>query len=446
MSQILQELVETKTDLSPLFLTASEPRKRLHMALLNTVKIPWAAWYEDKIDDSKGKQITFPNGWEVKTVQPPKDSQISNQGISKAFDSPTGSPLVAELITKKTKKVCIAVDDLTRPACLEPVLKVLLRILHESGIRDDQIEIIFAIGLHKPLSAEEIIKKLGSDLASTVKITSHNAERDLVDIDLENGKSVPINRAFVESDIKVVVGTVMPHFYAGYSGGAKIVLPGLAGVSAVANTHKSVLMGLSGKLRQVEGNRFRDRVETIAKTVGVDFSIQLTVNSKREITGVFTGDIVSSHRAAVAFGERAYVSEFPENLDIVVVNAFPKDTELLQCENAFVAYRSAKNLLRPEGTVVLITACTEGLGEHGLFGPGKMLYRQPRPYGFLEGRHLIVFAPGASQDDFKVMFSPEYTFHRVWEEVLGELKKRHCDQATRVAIFPCGPLQLANQI
>ena len=412
--------------------------------------IPWAAWHEQTVPTTSGaipatNILTFPEHWDVEMVSLKHIPPLTSEAIDRAFETPTGVSPLRDIISRNGKRIAIAIDDLTRPACLKPVTDLLINKLKQNGISRDDIQIIVAVAAHKPLTFTEVAKKIGNEAAKKLKVVNHHPESDLENVPIGDGKTVPLNRRFIRSDIKMVIGTVMPHFYAGYSGGAKIIIPGLAGIDAILNTHKSVLMGLSGKLRQIDGNRFRNRIESIAKAVGVDFAIQIVVGPNREIVGIFTGDIISAHREAVHFAEKIYISEFPKNLDIVILNAYPKDTELLQIENAFVAYRSAQNLVKPEGTIVITSACSEGLGVHGLFQPGKPLYRQPRPHGFLENRHVIVMAPGITQKEFYSLFHSSNSFHQGWQGVIKELKQRYT-QSCKVGIFPYSPLQMSMDI
>lgn len=367
---------------------------------------------------------------------------LTKEAITQALDEPIESPSLDALVEGK-ETVAIAVDDLTRPACLQPVIDPLLDKLEERGIDRRRIRIIFGLGMHQSVTGIEIAKKLGADAARRVGVLCHDPSAELAEVPLGDGKSVAINRTFFDADLKIVISTVMPHLYAGYSGGAKMILPGLAGIDAITYTHKSVLMGLSGKLRQVEGNRFRQRIESVAKAVGVDYSIQLVVNFDRQISGLFAGDIISAHRASVQYGERIYTTDFPKNLNVVVLNAYPKDTELLQSENAFIAYRSAKDLVKADGVVVLTSACSRGMGSHGLFAPGMPLHRPPGPLRFLEGRHLIVYAPGATEKAFYSLFWEKYSFHRQWQGVIDELGQKYRNLCN-VGIIPYASLQMAN--
>lgn len=407
--------------------------------------IPWDAWHENEHFISQpvsayGKELNFPETWDVRMIGINPAPATPVEEIAESLTSPIGTPPLAKM-ARGAQSVAIAVEDMTRPACLQPVMDLLLATLENSGIDRRQIRIIFGVGVHGPVQDEDIIRKIGKNATMGIEIVCHDARGDVSLVSLGNGKSVTINRLFAACDLKIAISTVTPHLYAGYSGGAKMIVPGLSGIETIVYTHKSVLMGLGGKLRQIEGNRFRQNIEVAAKALGIVFSIQLVVNAERQIAGVFTGDIVSAHRAAVQYAEKIYTTQFPHDLDVVILNAYPKDTELLQLENAFIAFRNANNLVKEDGVVVVTAACHKGIGQHGLFGPGMLFYHTPQPFRFLGNRHLIVYAPGVTAEEFYSLYWSKYSFHNDWQGVINELQQ-HCQDRCTVGIIPCAPLQV----
>jgi lactate racemase len=409
--------------------------------------IPWDAWHEDEHSLSQpipieGMGLDLPEAWDVHIVDPNQTQPASIEMMVQALENPIGTPALEVMAKNDIRTVAIAVDDLTRPACVQSILELLVDKLEACGINKEQIRIIIGVGLHGPVEGQDVVRKLGRRI-SGIQVVNHDAKGELATCTLANGKSVTINRMFMLADLKIVIGTVMPHLYAGFSGGAKMIIPGLAGIDTIASSHKSALMGLGGKLRQIEGNLFRERIEAVAKVVGPVFSIQLVVDSQRQIARVFAGDIISSHRAAVQYAEKLYISNFPKNLDVIILNAYPKDTELLQIENAFIAYRTASNLVKDGGVVVVTAACSHGMGRHGLFEPGMPLYFKPQAFRFLGDRRLIVYSPGVTADDFHALFWDKYSFHRQWPGVVDELKQKY-PTSCAVGIIPCASLQMSS--
>lgn len=408
--------------------------------LMKNLYIPWKAWYGDE----KYKLI-FPEDWTAQ-IYPMKDAmEISREQIRTAFSNPIGTGTISQLAEGK-KTAVIAVDDICRPTPAYDILPEVLSQLKAGGIKKENIKIIIALGAHRALTQDELIKKLGEDVVRHFEVYNHNPVENLVDINTSlSNVPVKINKHFVKSDLKIVVGSVIPHPFAGFSGGAKIVFPGLAGIEAMERSHRAALMGLSGSLGKVKGNRFREQAEKIAKKAGMDIAINVIVNSQRNISGLFVGDVVQSHREAVKFARDVYSTEVPENLDVAVLNAYPKDNELLQAGGAFNFYRSAQErLVKESGTVIIASACSLGLGSHGLFEPGANLYRKPTKKRFLGNRKFIFFSPNISDTDFHSVFWNGYPMYADWQKIIAELSSEYHNDCC-VGIFPHATLQLAQK-
>jgi len=365
--------------------------------------------------------------------------------IAAALTRSIESPLLHQL-AKDKRRVAIAVDDLSRPTPAGEILPMLLERLKAGDIHDEQISIIISLGAHSALTPEQIRLKVGVEAAQRVRVENHDCNGNLVDTGVKVGQTpVLINRTFAEADLKILIGSVVPHVFAGFSGGAKMVLPGLANIESIEWTHKAVLMGLRGKAGTLEGNRFRAEFERVARHVGVQFSINVVVNSRREIAGLFAGDIEAAHRHAAKFARQIYATPLPtEPLDVAICNAYPKDDELLQAENAFMFHHTAPaNYLKADGLILLTSACSLGMGHHGLFGPAQRLYRQPMRKGFLGHRQLAAFMPGVSSEEFHRIYWEGYPHFQTWKATLEFLQHRY-PHGGRAGIFPCSSIQLAG--
>ncbi|PIY20268.1 hypothetical protein COZ13_01275 [Candidatus Desantisbacteria bacterium CG_4_10_14_3_um_filter_40_18] len=347
---------------------------------MQKINIPWQAWYGDEVFGLK-----FPKDWNVQAYKMKDAEEIGQQELKEAFTNPINTATITEMANGK-KTVAIAVEDITRPSPLADILCKIIQQLQEGNIHDEDVKIIVSTGGHRPLLRDDLIKKLGKDIVERFDIYNHNPFENLVDTGITLGKiPVRINRFFMESELKIVVGTIVPHAFAGFSGGGKIILPGLSGIELLERSHKFVMMGLRGGIGEVEGNRFREEVEDVAKRIGVDMGINLVVNSKRELAGVFVGDIVAAHRAGVQLARTVYATDVPSvEVDVAILNAYPKDMEMFQIDNAFGIYRSAgKGLVNDDGVVILTSACTLGRGYHALFEPGMRLHKPPVKRKFL---------------------------------------------------------------
>jgi len=406
---------------------------------MQTFALPWRAWFGDeKIN------LSFPEHWRVETFAMADAPALSPQDITAALMRSIDSPPIYNL-GKDKRRVAIAVDDLSRPTPAHMILPALLEMLKFCEVRDEQISIIISLGSHSALKPEEIALKVGKDVARRVRVENHDCQNNLVDTGVKMGQvPVRVNRTFAEADLKILLGSVVPHAFAGFSGGAKMVLPGLSNIESIEWTHKAVLMGLRGKAGTLAGNRFRAEFERVARQVGVQFSINVVVNSRREIAGLFAGDIEAAHRAAAEFARKVYATPPPpEPLDIAICNAYPKDDELLQAENAFMFHHTAPaNYLKEDGVILLASACSLGMGHHGLFGVNQRLYRKPVRKGFLGNRHIAVFIPGVTSEEFHQVYWEEYPHFTNWEATLAYLQQRYPNGA-RVGIFPCSSIQIA---
>jgi nickel-dependent lactate racemase len=401
--------------------------------------LPWRAWFGDEQFN-----ISFPDHWRVENLSMQDTPAMPESAIAAALVRSIGAPSIYRLAQEK-RRVAIAVDDLSRPTPAGEILPALLKMLKACDICDEQISIIISLGSHSALTPEQIERKVGKEVAQRVRVENHDCQRNLVDIGVKVGQTpVLINRTFAEADLKILLGSVVPHAFAGFSGGAKMVLPGLANIASIEWTHKAVLMGLRGKAGTLEGNRFRAEFERVARHIGVQFSINVVVNSRREIAGLFAGDLEAAHREAAAFARQIYTTRLPtEPLDFAICNAYPKDDELLQAENAFMFHHTAPaSYLKKDGLILLTSACSLGMGHHGLFGPGQRLHRQPMRKGFLGHRHVAAFMPGVSAEEFYQVYWEGYPHFQTWEATLEFLRQRY-PGGGRAGIFPCSSIQIA---
>lgn len=402
--------------------------------------LPWRAWFGEAPFN-----ISLPDHWEVEQLSMQDAPALPESAIAAALECAIASPPLAQLAQNK-RRVAIAVDDLSRPTPAGKILPALLQRLRACDIRDEQIRLIISLGSHSALTPAQIQLKVGAETARRVLVENHDCNSNLVDIGAKVGQTpVLINRTFAEADLKILIGSVVPHAFAGFSGGAKMVLPGLANIESIEWTHKAVLMGLRGKAGTLEGNRFRAEFERVARHLGVQFSLNVVVNSRREIAGLFAGDLEAAHRQAAEVARRIYATRLPaEPLDVAICNAYPKDDELLQAENAFMFHHTAPaNYLKADGLILLTSACSLGMGQHGLFGPAQRLYRQPARKGFLGNRHVAAFMPGVTSEIFHQIYWEGYPHFQTWEATLEFLQHRY-PNGGRAGIFPCSSIQIAG--
>lgn len=399
------------------------------------VRLPWGAWYEDTTH-----RLPLPRAWQVDRLEPADAPAWERERIAAALAAPIASPPLAEL-ARTCHTASIVVDDLARPTETADVLPTLIEQLENAGLGRSAITVLVATGTHGPLTSEQIERKLGPDVAKAVRVEVHDARTSTVPTEIRYGQQrLRINRTFLESELKLSVGSVLPHSFAGYSGGAKLLLPGLADVKATARSHKFVEMGLRGGADPNE-NRFRLEIERLARELGLGYTVCMVPNSRRETAGVFAGDLVAAHREACRTAARVYATPLRETYDCVVLNAYPKDVDLVQAENALVALKTARApVVHGEGILVIATAASEGLGRHGLFAPGGHSYRTPRRKRALGGRELWLYAPGITEEEARQLHWEGYPFFHDAAALCEALGERF-PGAARAAVLPCAPVQ-----
>jgi nickel-dependent lactate racemase len=359
------------------------------------------------------------------------------------LDEPIGASPVEAVVRGKTT-VAIAIDDLSRPVPASLVLEPLVARLEAAGIRAEHITIVVASGAHRRATRDDLERKVGHELLRRVRTLEHDPSASLVDTGVSlAGVAVRINAAFWQADVRIGVCGVLPHPFAGFSGGGKIVIPGLADLDVLARTHRYALMGFSGGPGHGK-NKFRTDMERAVSEIGLHWTANVVTNSRREVAMVAAGDFVQAHRAAAAAAARIGSTAAPTTLlDALVLNSYPKDTELLQIEASLAALRTGMDAwLSPAAPVVLAGACSDGLGTHGLFGPGGRLFRVPSQKTFLAGRPLIVFCPTVDAEVAAQVFWSGYPVCRTWDDAVEQLSK-YLAPGARVGVVPCAPLQIA---
>ena len=406
------------------------------------VRVPWASWFGDY-----EIELAFPADWQVEVCSPPGGPDIGEEGIRQAFANPIGSPRIGEMAGGK-RSAAIVVDDLSRPTPASRVLPFLLAELTEAGIARDDILIILGVACHRQLMREDMEKKLGGEILGTVRVKNHFAWDHLTYLGTTSrGTPVHVNSDFLAADFKVCLGGILPHGGPGFGGGAKLVLPGVTGIETTYYNHRPVAMGGPGKgLNRVDDNESRLDIEETARMTGLDVIVNTVVNPRRGIAGLFVGDMVAAHRAGVAFARLALTTPAPANADIVVLNAYPKDTEFVQIGLALNPWLSAsKPLVHERGTLVITSAASEGFGFHSLHGPDGHL---PNIHSLRRGlgdRKMIILSPNVNRLDLPAEAREDagLTLCSAWPEARALLEEYHGGSAG-VAVFPVAAMQLGE--
>jgi nickel-dependent lactate racemase len=250
--------------------------------------------------------------------------------------------------------------------------------------------------------------------------------------------------------VKIGVGFITPHPIAAFGGGGKIVIPGLGSIETIQKNHTPALRGEIGGTGFSQGydlnkNELRLDMEEGARMAGLGTIVNSVGTASGKTAGVFVGDLVQAHRAAVELARKVYLTEALTDADIGIFNAFPEDTELVQAQKALNVWTGnvGCRLVREGGKVVIVTASSDGLGFHSLGDRGMRLYRKvdqrQAMAQIFRGRKVIVYSPNCSRADLLERFPESVIIRNTWEDVRQELKDGSSSQ--NVTIFPNGSLQ-----
>jgi nickel-dependent lactate racemase len=402
------------------------------------IKVPWQAWY-----DETELELTFPAGWRV-TIAAMRDAAAAPEGhIEEALARPIGAPPLRELAAR-SKKAVIVVEDITRPLRTDAILQALLAELAAGGLKADDVWFAIGLGAHAPMNRPDLIRKLGRPVVEkhAVYQNSPYENREYLGV-TRRGTPVYISRFYLDADLRISVGTLTPHAYAGFGAGAKSVAVGMAGIETLHANHGRAYLSPPTFTGQVNDNDCRDDLEEIARMAGLAFVVNGVVNSRRELAGLFAGDLVEAHRTAAAFARQVSATELPPPADVAIFNAYPKDANLIQSVNALNAVGYALGrAIQPDGSAVLATAAPQGAGLNFLESAGMRLYLRFSREMMGLGKHAaLLFSPNLASPEVHQLYPPDTLVFGEWDRVIAELVRRHGASAT-VTVFPCASLQI----
>lgn len=292
------------------------------------------------------------------------DQQLSQiNSVEEALRCPKNSPTLKELVYQKTaQNAVIVVNDITRPTPYQEILPPILDELRAAGIQEKHITLLIATGIHRDQTEEENKMVFGEEICSKYRIINHNCDHDLASVGmLSSGMELLINKHAVEADLLITTGLVGLHYFAGYSGGRKSILPGIASRSAIEASHK-MMSDTRACLGNYQNNPVSDLMVEAAEIAGVDFIVNVVTGSHNEILHASAGHVYHAWIDAVRFAEQMSVVTIPEKADIVIASCggYPKDINMYQAQKAL---DSASLGVKDGGTIILLAECPEGLGE-----------------------------------------------------------------------------------
>ena len=419
-----------------------------------------------KIPVAFGKQgltLTLPDGPRYEIVEVRSAPAIADvqQALAQALDAPIAGPPLKELAAGK-KSATISICDITRPAPNAVTLPPLLDRLHDAGIAPKDVTLCIATGLHRGATEEELRTILGPKIAATYSILNHDA-RDLASHlflgSTRRGTPVYIDERFMAGDLHISLGFIEQHLMLGFSGGRKLVAPGLAAQETIKVLHSPRFMRESRATEgSVRDNPLHAELLEIARMARHDFLLDVTLTRAREISGVFAGEPVAAHAAGVEFLQASSVEYLPEYVDAVITTAagYPLDLTFYQ---AIKGVTAVQHIVKPGGKILVLSECAEGAGSPEF---AKMLRSFPGAQAFLDeikqapvqvdqwqleklalvGRKhsILTYTPGVSRQDLGALGAQSF----LSAEAAVEALLRGLPQNARVAVIPEGPYAYAR--
>jgi len=372
--------------------------------------------------------------------------------VERALKEPIGSKRLSEIV-KPEHRVAIVVDDATRPAPSRLLVLPILDELNGAGVKDEQATVIFGCGAHRAVTREEAVSLLGEDVLNRVKAISHDCRaQDLVyaGATQKHGNKVYLNRVFAEADVKILTGDVGFHYYAGYGGGRKSILPAVSGEETIKHNH-AMILDSNARTGVLDGNPVHEDMVEATKLARVDFILNVVTNSKGEIVKAFAGDLEQVFYEGVKLVDEMYRVSVDRRADIVVVSSggSPADVNLFQ---AYKGVDSALEVVKRGGVIVLVAECPEGYGNQVFydwmvkFSDLKAVEREIKR-NFVLGGHKAYYLLKALQNHQIILVSsmPDYYATNIFKVKTARAVNDALNEAFKVVgknakvwVMPCG--------
>jgi len=355
--------------------------------------------------------------------------------IVSALRAPLGTPPLRNLV-RPADTVAIVFSDLTRPMPNDRVLPPLLAELTTAGVPDERIVLINALGTHRPQTEAELERMLGPELVRRYPIVQHNAWDDATLVEgATNGQGRPVrvNRAYLDASVRILTGFIEPHLFAGFSGGPKAVLPGIADIDSILDNHGPALLSQPGATWTVTwGNPLWEEMLSVALSTRPAFLLNVTLNQQRQITGVFAGDLVQAHRTGSEQARQATMQPVPEPFDLVITSnsGYPLDLNLYQAVKGMSA---AAQIVRPGGDILVAAECWDGIPSHGEYK--RLLWEAASPQELLDR----VMVPGfRCHDQWEAQLQAQIQLKARVHVYAGGLSD---EELCRALVVPCRSIE-----
>lgn len=301
--------------------------------------------------------------------------------VRRALANPIGTPKLSEIV-KPGEKIVIITSDVTRPVPSWVVVPCVVEELEKAGVKDDDITVIFGLGSHRGQTDEERKRLVGEDIYNRIRCIDSDPDNCEHLGTCKNGTSVDIFRPVMEADRRILVGNVEYHYFAGYSGGMKAIMPGVSTREAIQSNHKNMIRpgAYAGHL---DGNPVREDIKETYNFCLVDFIVNVALDDHKQIAFAAAGDRIKAHREACRFLDSIYKIKIDKPRDVVIVSTggYPKDINLYQAQKSI---DNAKHAVREGGIMVVAASCKEGYGSDTF---AKWIQNYDTPEDRIKGIH-----------------------------------------------------------
>ena len=403
--------------------------------------------------------VELPDG-RTTVIQPSHNPGLPDEqaAVVTALQSPIGAPPLRSTV-KSTDRVCITFTDITRATPNERIIPWLLE--HLAHVPRENITLLNQLGTHRPNTRAELEQMLTPEVVASYRVVNHEPENEAALVQLgstRDGTPALINRHCVEADVRIITGFIEPHFFAGFSGGPKGIMPGVAGLRTVMSNHGAINIGHPKSVFGVtEGNQLWEELRDIALRVGPSFLLNVTLNESKEITGVFAGDLLQAHKVGYEFVRISAMQKVAAPFDVVVTtnSGYPLDMNLYQGVKGMSA---AARIIKDGGTLILACECQEGVPTNSPLdkllrsasSPEEILTMLATP-GFVRPEQWQAQISALIQRRANVLIYSSLTddviraaHHTPCHDISAEVQKRLAalgPEAT-VAVLPQGPLTI----
>jgi nickel-dependent lactate racemase len=395
-----------------------------------------------KIDYGKnGLEISINPNWNVTILQPMNQKIITKpiKAIKEAIRNPIGSISLKNIIQKKKKdgNVCIVIDDATRPVPSHLILQALIEKLNNYGVKDENILILIATGLHRSSNDDEIERMVGQKLINRINIKNHQStDKDSLVFVGKTSTNSPIylNKFYYESDVKILTGYVEPHFFFGFSGGSKSIVPGIAGAETIQANHSAEnIASPYSRFGIYEKNPMAEISNEIAYIAGFDFTINVCINEEHKITRIAAGDLLKIHNHLVDYQLKYIFKEITKPYDIVICGngGYPLDINLYQAVKSMAIGEMA---VKEGGTIISVNECSDGIGV-GQDHFKALLFSNLKPieiYEKIRNHQIIVPDQWEIQILARIMMKAEiFVISKLLENEIGNIGLKYASSVER---------------